>query len=113
MSVLNIESALGEMGGDEEIFEAVVETFLEDNVETFSALIEAFRSNDMETLSRHAHSLKSSSRTVGGEDAGNCAEKLEIETKNGSLDNIDVLVNELKEQLDLLVKELNNKGFTI
>lgn len=113
MAILNIDAALAEMGGDEEIFEAVVETFLEDSDETFSALFESYKSKDLETLTRHAHSLKSSSRTVGGEDAGNSAEILELTTKDGKLDNVEVLIDNLKKELDLLKKELNNNGYTI
>ncbi len=113
MSVINIEKALAEMGGDEEIFEAVAETFLEDSIETFLALQNAFELKDATSLCRHAHSLKSSSRTVGGEDAGDSAEKLEFHTKSGNLDNVEPLIDELKKQLDLLISELNNKGYSI
>lgn len=113
MAILNIEAAIAEMGGDEEIFEAVAETFLEDSVETLTQLKDAFNSSDFEAVCRHAHSLKSSCRTVGGEDAGGCAEELELKAKDGKSDGIIELIENLEQEVGKLKSALGEKGYSL
>ena len=113
MAILNLTNAIEQMGDDKEIYEAVVETYLEDYVEVFANAKTAFDDKDGEALSRHAHSLKSSSRTVGGEDAGEVAFSLEKISKEGDFEESETLLKELSTQLELLKDALAEKGYTI
>ena len=106
MSVLNRGAAIAEMGDDLEIYAAVVDSFLEDCPLTFGKLREALLSQDAEAVHRHAHSLKSASRTVGGEDAGEAAFILEKATGAGDLSTTAVMVDILERELSLLTTEL-------
>ena len=112
MAVLNLKNALEQMGDDEEIYEAVVETYLEDYIDVLNNAKTAFAENNAEALSRHAHTLKSSSRTVGGEDAGEVAFALERVAKDGDFEKSEGLLKKLDGQLEILKKAIEAEGYS-
>lgn len=83
VAVLDKEAALDRMGGDEEIYEAVLEVFLED-VPKQLATIRYLESGgeegakfDREEIRRTAHSLKSAAANIGGDAMSHTAAEFE------------------------------------
>lgn len=110
--VLDIENALKAMGDDQEIYEEVVATYLEVTPALFGTMAAAVRGGDRETLKRQAHSLKSSSFTVGARQLG--ATCLDLEKSTDTVDDTTALakIETAKIQYDELCKALAAQGFS-
>jgi HPt (histidine-containing phosphotransfer) domain-containing protein len=63
--VINRKEAVDRLGGDEEIFKDIVALFLDQMPMRCRELNEAYSRNDYESLAIMAHTLKSSTATVG------------------------------------------------
>jgi HPt (histidine-containing phosphotransfer) domain-containing protein len=63
--VINRKEAVDRLGGDEEIFKNIVALFLDQMPMRCRELNEAFNRSDYESLAILAHTLKSSTATVG------------------------------------------------
>jgi len=109
--VLDLKEAMAAIGDDPEIYEAVLESYREDSPNLFAAMETAAAEGDWTAFSRHAHSLKSSSRTIGGFALGLQAEEVEHRSANGPVDDAPVLVARLKEHYDKLMQALNQEGY--
>ena len=59
------ETLLTRLGGDEEVFDEIVQIYLEDLPGLLESMATSLQSGDTVTLRRNAHSLKGSSGTVG------------------------------------------------
>ena len=73
------------MGGMTEIVDDIVETYLHETP-TLVATIAA--ANSLEDVRMAAHTLKSSSRSVGAVVLGDLAEEIETASRSGSLDDV-------------------------
>jgi HPt (histidine-containing phosphotransfer) domain-containing protein len=73
------------MGGMTEIVDDIVETYLHETP-TLVATIAA--ANSVEDVRMAAHTLKSSSRSVGAVVLGDLAEEIETASRSGSLDDV-------------------------
>jgi HPt (histidine-containing phosphotransfer) domain-containing protein len=111
--VLDIENALKAMGDDREIYEEVLKTYLEATPELFRTIVTAVRGGDRETLKRQAHSLKSSSFTIGARQLG--ATGLDLETLTDTMDDTTAFakIETAKTQYNELCKALAEQGFSI
>ncbi len=109
--ILDIETALSDMSGDQEIYEEVAELFVNDTPRILSEMKSVYKKNDITTINRHAHSIKSSSRTVGGMRLSTVAARLEEETNNSNLSNIENLIEEMIDEFEKLKNALIEKGF--
>lgn len=98
----DIPHALAALENDRETFCAVAEVFLTDSPRIISELMAAFGSGAMEVVQRHAHSLKGSSRTVGGVRLGSLAEKVEMACKDKTAAGIAGLLPEIAAEFDRL-----------
>ena len=109
--VLDSVSALHIMGDDREIYDEVLETYLEVTPDVFHSLEDAVHADDRVTLKRYAHSLKSSSQTIGGMKIG--ASALQLEKNAETMDKASVLqhITLLKQLYDELIGALKNEGF--
>lgn len=99
--ILDKDSALTAMGNDVEIYEEVLAVFLEDTPKIIQDLETAFNESDSETMHRLAHSLKSSSRTIGGNTFSAAAETLEKNDFSNSAE-VKKLIDEIKSHFDEL-----------
>jgi HPt (histidine-containing phosphotransfer) domain-containing protein len=72
------------VGGDDAFLADLVETYLSDGADQLAAIDEAVRSGDAEVLVRPAHTLKSSSRTVGANRLGELSRQIEVLGRSGS-----------------------------
>ena len=79
-----LAALLDSVGGDAAFVADLVETYLADGVEQLAEIDEAVRSSDAEALVRPAHTLKSSSRTVGANRLGELARQIEMLGRSGS-----------------------------
>ena len=81
----SVLAALSEsVGGDQAFVADLVETYLSDGAVQLAAIDEAVRSSEVEALVRPAHTLKSSSRTVGANRLGELSRQIEMLGRSGS-----------------------------
>lgn len=67
VAVLDRDMAVERMGGDEELYDEIVEVFFEDVPVQLEILWTAFREGDQVTAERQTHSLKSAAGNIGAE----------------------------------------------
>ena len=72
------------VGGDDAFVADLVETYLADGAVQLAAIDDAVRSSEAEALVRPAHTLKSSSRTVGANRLGELSRQIEMLGRSGS-----------------------------
>jgi HPt (histidine-containing phosphotransfer) domain-containing protein len=72
------------VGGDDAFIADLVETYLSDGAVQLAAIDEAVRSSEAEALVRPAHTLKSSSRTLGANRLGELSRQIEMLGRSGS-----------------------------
>jgi HPt (histidine-containing phosphotransfer) domain-containing protein len=72
------------VGGDDAFVADLVETYLSDGAAQLATIDEAVRSSEAEALVRPAHTLKSSSRTVGANRLGEMSRQIEMLGRSGS-----------------------------
>ncbi|HTG41536.1 MAG TPA: Hpt domain-containing protein [Methylomirabilota bacterium] len=72
------------VGGDVAFVADLVETYLADGAVQLAAIDDAVRSSEAEALVRPAHTLKSSSRTVGANRLGELSRQIEMLGRSGS-----------------------------
>jgi HPt (histidine-containing phosphotransfer) domain-containing protein len=73
-------------GGDIDFVRELVDTYLADTPVQLDAMTTAVEADDAEALVRPAHTLKSSSATVGAMRLSSVARELEMAGRTGSLD---------------------------
>ena len=73
------------IGGDDAFVPDLVETYLVDGAVQLAAIGDAVRSGDAEALVRPAHTLKSSSRTIGANRLGELSRQIEVLGRSGSM----------------------------
>ena len=73
------------VGGDDAFVADLVETYLSDGVVQLAAIDEAVRSSEAEALVRPAHTLKSSSRTVGANRLAELSRQIEVLGRSSSV----------------------------
>lgn len=110
-TVLDSCNALHNMGDDREIYHEVLETYVDTIPDQFEAMTEAGRANDRVALRRCAHTLKSSSLTIGGLKIG--ANALHLEKNAETMDEAAILLHiaAMKQQYKELLDALKKEGF--
>lgn len=107
---LDLESALEDLADDKEIYKEVLVAYMEDTPGMIEEMDTAFENKNTEVLSRHAHSLKSSSRSIGGMKLGNIAADLEANAKAGDFTTAEDMLAKIKEEFNALKQELAKAG---
>lgn len=87
---------LKESMGDD--FAALVPVFIASTEEILAAIEAAWRQEDCEVLRRQAHSLKSSSASLGGQSLSQLAAELEQLGKSGELPNSGSFLDSLQRE---------------
>ena len=72
-------------GGDQEFFDELVDTYLDDGVAQLAAMRAAADADDPVALLRPAHTLKSSSANVGATDLAERCRTLEADARTGTV----------------------------
>jgi HPt (histidine-containing phosphotransfer) domain-containing protein len=86
-----LAALLDSVGGDAVFVADLVETYLADGTDQLAEIDAAVRSGDAEALVRPAHTLKSSSRTVGANHLGELGRQIEMLGRSGSTTGADAL----------------------
>ena len=85
-------------GGDNAFVADLVETYLSDGAVQLAAIDEAVQSSEAEALVRPAHTLKSSSRTVGTNRLGELSRQIEMLGRSGSTTGAGELAAEARTE---------------
>ncbi len=105
--IIDKDSALERLGGDEELFLEILEIFAEDAPKQMETLKEAIASNDTDLTERQAHSLKSASANIGAYQMKEQAFKLEQTARDKEMANAGSLCETLEQELDEVLKLLS------
>lgn len=103
-----LQAARGHMGNcDDSILRQVAEAFLDECPRLVGELRTALEAQDQATLARAAHTIKSSARIFDAFGVAELAEQIEQLSRNGSLDAIASLTNQMELQAKPLLRELS------
>jgi CheY-like chemotaxis protein/HPt (histidine-containing phosphotransfer) domain-containing protein/anti-sigma regulatory factor (Ser/Thr protein kinase) len=88
----------------------VIDSYLQDSVGQLAVIAEALEQADIATVGRSAHSLKSSSRSIGALAVGKIAERLEAAVRSGgcTLEELKPICAELRSAHDVLQRRLDS-----
>jgi len=114
---LNADGLIRSFENDQELFQELVEIFLNDSPQMLNTLRDSLKSTDAKTFKRTAHSLKGMLRNFQAESAAETAFELEQIGEQGKLDDADDIVDSLAGQLDdvsqklkEVVKKISGRG---
>jgi HPt (histidine-containing phosphotransfer) domain-containing protein len=84
-----LEELRASVGGDTAFVNDLIEAYLADSAGQLERIDAALAADDAKALVRPAHTLKSSSATVGAMDLSSLARTLEMAGRSGSLDDAE------------------------
>ena len=87
-------------GGDQEFFDELVDTYLDDGVAQLAAMRAAADADDPVALLRPAHTLKSSSANVGALQLADACRALEAAARGGTVDDPGATVEDIAALFD-------------
>ena len=102
---LNVENGLDLFDGDTELYLIVLRSFAANT----PTVLEKLRSVSAETLAAYSatvHGLKGTSMSIGADDIGQTAKRLEALSKAGDLAGVQALNESFLKQVGILVKEI-------
>ncbi len=100
--MLDKESALERIGGDEELYNDIIDIFFEDVPEQLGVLKDALSKQDRIVGERQSHSLKSAAANIGGEAMRQACWKAEKSFKTEPLETLIDLVNSMEAEFNKL-----------
>jgi HPt (histidine-containing phosphotransfer) domain-containing protein len=101
-SPLDIGRALSQLGGDRELLDDALATFLDNIPQTLDDLQSAVSTADVTRLEMAAHSLKGAASNICAEPTRLVAQRMEQLGRQGELRAADSLLKELRRHLDRL-----------
>ena len=104
--LLDYATAMEYLDNDAEIYSAVGQAYIESTPGLLDEMRLAITSGDWVTYQRHAHSIKSSSRTVGGMRLGDVAERIEKSCPPQNPEAATAMLSDLSSELEALLKAL-------
>ena len=91
-----LDSLLEMVGDDPAFLDELVDAYLADVPQQLSALHAALAASHADGLVRPAHTLKSTSQSLGGRRVADIAREIEQAGRSGSTDGVDALLAELE-----------------
>lgn len=91
---------------DDAFLKEIIGIFLEDTPERIAELKQCLAAYDQPKFTRAAHSIKGSASNLGASRVRSVAEKLEHQSRNSGLDNLDPLIAELESEFATAKTEL-------
>jgi len=91
---------------DHDMFAMIIDAFLKDTPERLLGIDQSVAAGDAETLQREAHSLKSSSASIGAFGLSELCKTLEYAGRDGNPERISEMVAEIKAEFDRVKAEL-------
>ena len=86
MSVLHHKEVLERLEGDQELYEQILEIFVEDFPQQLRQLTDGIRDKDRDVLQRVSHSLKSAAANIGAVELSQMLQRWESAARADSLD---------------------------
>jgi HPt (histidine-containing phosphotransfer) domain-containing protein len=110
-----IEALFESVGGDQEFLAELIDTYVADAPVQVGSLRLALAAGDIEALVRPAHTLKSSSASLGALGLADQCRQLELAAKAGSLDGAGDSIEEIAGELERVLGALEHtkRSFTI
>lgn len=93
---------------DKEFMDDMIHVFIEETEKLISELDDALQENDVNSLTRVAHTLKSSSATIGAMKLSSVSKQLEMTCKKNELENAADLGKEVKQATQEVMDELQS-----
>jgi CheY-like chemotaxis protein len=103
---LNADGLVRSFENDQDLFQELVEIFLNDSPQMLNTLRDSLKRSDAKTFKRTAHSLKGMLRNFQAESAAETAFELEQIGDQGKLDDADQIVDSLASQLEEVSRKL-------
>jgi HPt (histidine-containing phosphotransfer) domain-containing protein len=104
--ILDRDSALARLGGDQQLFEELANFVREDAPPLLQQLTAVVNSNDAKAVREKAHALKGLVAGCGGVRAAEIAQQLENAGQAGNLSQAKSLVGNLQIEIDALLNAL-------
>lgn len=105
-SAMNLTDLLARVGGDEQLLQRMIRTFLRDTPKRVTAITAALRRKDAEALGSLSHALKGSVSLFGAEAARRLALELQEIGRAGKLAEAAGTLGSLKEEIANLLENL-------
>ena len=103
-----LESLMDRVGGDAEFMAELIDTYVADAPQQLEALNASLAIGDVDGLVRPAHTLKSSSASLGALRLTERCRQLELTAKAGSLDGATESIEGIAAELELVVAALEH-----
>lgn len=97
--VLDRNSILERLGGDEDIYSMMVEMYLQDVENNCNSIASAFAAGDALSLQREAHTIKGLLATFSDEAGAADAMLVEKQARNGAIEGLAEAVTGLQQRL--------------
>lgn len=104
--VLDRQQILERLGGDEEIYAIMAETYIEDVDCNCAALAAALAADDLRSLQREAHTIKGLLAGFADPDGAAVAQALEHRLRRGELAELAAAVDGLQQRLQAVKRAL-------
>ena len=104
--LLEFESSLKRLGGDEELFKEFVEIFFEDTPELMKGIEEGLNVSDARAVEKSAHALKGLVSNFGAKDFVDISSEIEKSGREGSLADSPKDFKKLQRLYETLCVEL-------
>ncbi len=108
---IDFTKAMEITGNDTELFETLMEVFVQSNSEYISQISKAVSNRNANDLRLYAHQAKSGLVSIGATIASQFAREMEDMGKKSNFTNIDEIFRVFKEELNLIEEYANNKNW--
>ena len=99
------------LGGDDALIQQLIDLYVTDSPKQFADASAALLQGDQASLARAAHSLKSTSASMGAATVSALARDLEQQAKQGDLASSAAVLARLKPELDGAIAALSQLKF--
>ena len=111
-AVFNYKEALSRYDGDTEILKSIINVYLEDTEERLKNMAPALKEKDSRTITHIAHSIKGGAAYIGADVMRNTAGEIEEASKKGGLENIEPLMNKIKQDFNTFSQTIKNYNWS-
>ena len=106
--VFDREGLIERLGGDTELVDEIVQIFLESANDMMTTVESAVADGEAHRVERSAHSLKGALLNISADPVAERAQRLEQAGRSGELELCSQLLDELKQEYDLLLQFLRS-----
>jgi HPt (histidine-containing phosphotransfer) domain-containing protein len=102
---MNVIQSLKELG-EEDFFNEILDLYCNQFPELYRNIQESFSNSNYDSLSKYAHALKGASLNIGAKELADICKKVELNSKNGFYDGLDILIQKIDLVKTITVKEM-------